>query len=224
MKTISAIILFILSFLLSFFALDNNGKIFNVLSVEEGAQSLHIPKWLRIVLSLAIGVIGLFVTLILYKRCSLTINIIRLQIAYLCTAGAACIDLREYRIPNIFPAVMALSGIVCLSVIFFNKIDGGFSYIISSVVGTTLCAGSMIVVYLFTKGGIGMGDIKLLCSIALLCGANAIAGSAAIGAFLCGIVTIILLIAKKKSIKHGSLPFGPFVFIGLVFSMAFPIA
>lgn len=224
MKFLSAGILTVIVGVLSFAALDNKVKVFNVLSADENEKSLILPKWLRIFIAIFVGAMGFAATLLLYKNCSLQINIIRLQIGYACMAGAACVDLREHRIPNIFPVIMALSGVVCLACLYFTDADGSFSYILSSIVGTVACAICMLIVYAFTKGGIGMGDIKLLCSLALLGGANALACTAAIGAISCGLVTAALLITKKKSIKKDALPFAPFLFLGYALSVLLPIA
>lgn len=220
----SAGTLAIVSAILSAAALDDKTKFFNVLSSKENQQSLKLAVWLRVFICLFVGVLGFIATMLLYKNCSLTVNIIRLQIGYVCIAGAACVDLREQRIPNIFPTVMAIAALACLAYLYFSDSDGGFAYIISSIAGVIACSICMLLVYALTKGGIGMGDIKLLCALALLGGANALACTAAIGAISCGIVTIGLLIAKKKKIKEDALPFAPFVFLGFAVSVLLPIA
>lgn len=224
MKFISAGVLALISVIISFFSLDEKTKIFNVLSEEDGEQIHKIKKTIKILIIVLVGAVGFVSTLCLYKTCSLTINIIRLQIVYVCMAGAACVDLREHRIPNIFPTIMALSGIFCLAYMYFGDIDGAMSYILSSLVGAVLCAVSMLIIYALTKGGIGMGDIKLLCSLALLGGANALAGCACFGSITCGVLTLILVATKKKSIKEDALPFAPFAFIGFVISIVFPVS
>lgn len=224
MKYISASILAIVSGLISAVALNDKIKVFNILSRKENQQSLILSIWLRILLSLFVGIVGFIATLLLYANCSLNVNIIRLQIGYVCMAGAACVDLREQRIPNVFPVIMSVAAISCLAYLYFTDSDGVFAYIISSIVGTIACAICMLIVYALTKGGIGIGDIKLLCSLSLLCGANSLACTAAVGSIICGCVSIILIIMKKKKIKEDALPFAPFAFLGYAISVLLPIA
>lgn len=224
LKILSAVVLTVLSVILSSITLGNKMKILNILSPENSEQTLQIPNWLRVILCILIGAGGFLTTWMLYKNCSLTINIIRLQIAYVCMAGAACVDLREHRIPNIFPAVMSLAGIVCIALLYFTDSDGSIAYIISSLAGTVLCAVCMLIIYAITKGGIGMGDIKLFCALSLLGGANALGCTAAVGAISCGLVTIVLLLLKKKNAKKDALPFAPFAFLGFTVSVLLPIA
>jgi len=224
MKYVSACLLGILSIVLSFMTLDENNKFFNVLSSEGESTSKRIPLRYRCVISLVLGIIGFSATLMLHKNCSLEINVIRLQIAYLGMLGAACVDFRERRIPNVFPAAMALIGLLCLAIMYFTDSDGAFSYILSSLLACVACVICTLLIYALTKGGIGMGDIKLLSALSLLAGANALGCTAAIGALSCGVVTIVLLLAKKKDIKKDSLPFAPFAFLGYAVSIILPIA
>lgn len=223
LRYLSASILALVSAFVAIGALENRIKLFNIFSSDDKKQFLTLPKWLKILIAVFIGVGGFFSTIMLYENCSLTANIIRLQIGYVSMSGAACFDLREHRIPNIFPAAMALAGIVCLSVMYFSNSDGVIAYIVSSLVGAVLCAVSMLIVYALTKGGIGIGDIKLFSSLALLCGANALGGTVAVGAVACGLTTIVLLLSKKKT-KKDALPFAPFAFLGFLISVLLPIA
>ena len=224
MKYLSAGILSIVSALIAVASLDDKIKVFNVLSFNDEIKGLQLPKFLRILLVVVVGIGGFCLTLVLYKNCSLSINIIRLQIGYACLVGAGSVDLRENRIPNIFPVVMSISGLIVLAYMYFSDTDGAFSYILSSIIGTVLCVLFSMVIYFLTKKGIGMGDIKLLCSLSLLCGANSLGGTVAVGSVLCGLVTIVLLITKKKKIKNDSLPFAPFLFLGFVVSVFLSIA
>ncbi|MDO5340383.1 MAG: hypothetical protein Q4E78_09800 [Eubacteriales bacterium] len=49
------------------------------------------------------------------------LNIIKMNIALICLAGAAAMDYREHRIPNIYPLVLSLSAIICLGIGYFNN-------------------------------------------------------------------------------------------------------
>ena len=143
------------------------------------------------------------------------LNQIKLSIALVCLAGAACNDYRERRIPNIFPLVLAVSGIVCLATGYLVDQDGAMAYVAScliATVGVTLC---LTIASVLTKQGIGFGDIKLLGALSLIGGVYVICGTLFFGMVLCCGLAIVLLVAKKKKLAD-SLPFGPFIFLGFI--------
>lgn len=146
------------------------------------------------------------------------LNRMRMLIALVCIAGAGCNDYREERIPNIFPLVMAFSGLVCLAAGYATSQNGAMYYIASSLIATVLVASCMSVAALLTKNGIGIGDIKLLSALALLGGIYTVGGTLFFGMLICFLTAIVLLLSKKKTIKE-SMPFGPFIFIGYMISI-----
>jgi prepilin peptidase CpaA len=76
-------------------------------------------------------------------------------IAVLATAIIACVcDLRTRRIPNTLTLGAALGALV------FHVFDGGMSGLGSSVAGWLV--GPVLLFILFTLGGMGAGDLKLL--------------------------------------------------------------
>ncbi len=76
--------------------------------------------------------------------------------------------------------------------------------------------------YLITRGkGMGFGDVKLAFLIGIVLGFPKII-TALYLAFLTGaIVGSILIIWRKKKLKGGTIPFGPFLIIGAVLSLFF---
>ena len=111
----------------------------------------------------------------------------------------SCNDYREHRIPNIFPFIIAVSGIVCLIVGYFVSQKGAQAYIVSSLFAVASVALGMIVIYFLSKHGIGMGDIKLLCALSILGGVYLISGVIFFAMLSCSITAISLLITKKKN-------------------------
>lgn len=174
-------------------------------------------RWVML-LSIVVGALCYGAAVMIFFHTEEILNRIKMLIALICVAGAACNDYREERIPNIFPLAMAVSGLVCLTVGYVISQNGARSYIASSLIATVLVASCMSVAALLTKNGIGIGDIKLLSALALLGGMYAVGGTLFFGMLICFLAAIILLISRKKTIKE-SLPFGPFVFIGYVMSI-----
>lgn len=146
------------------------------------------------------------------------IGICKMIIALLCMTGAACVDFRERRIPNVFPSIMTVSGMTLLIAGVILKQNGAVAYMTGSFVS---CAASVILLMLasaLTKQGIGAGDIKLIGALALLTGVYAVIGTIFFSSFICGVVAIVALITRKMS-ANNSLPFGPFLFVGLIITV-----
>lgn len=177
-----------------------------------------IGKKLLLVLIIILFAISFAVTWFVFRRVSEPINIAKMLIALVCLVGSACVDFREHRIPNLFPAIMAVSGVVLLAAGYFTQQVGATSYIVSSAIAAGGCVLFLTVASFLSKGGIGAGDIKLLGALGLLCGVYTICETAFISITLCALASIPLLLLKKKTIK-GALPFGPFVLIGFAASV-----
>lgn len=65
----------------------------------------------------------------------------------------------------------------------------------------------------FGAGAIGMGDLKLLVSVGLLGGALRLVTGVVWGALLGGVVILVLLVARRITLKS-YVPFGPFLIYG----------
>ncbi len=87
----------------------------------------------------------------------------RLCVALICITGAATNDIREHRIPNIFPGVMSLTGIACMMIGYLINQDKWMGVIASCVIATVATALCFGLAFIISKHGIGLGDIKLLC-------------------------------------------------------------
>lgn len=118
-------------------------------------------------------------------------------------------DIRFRELPDCFHLVVIL--FYCY--LFFRQ---ALPYPVKSgLFAAVVCGLVLIVVYLIRKDAIGFGDIKVI----ILCAqytAGMIAGiviRGMAGAFLCGIV---LLLLRKADSKYG-LPFVPFLFLGALF-------
>lgn len=145
-------------------------------------------------------------------------NLARLCICLICITGAATNDIREHRIPNIFPGVMALTGIAFMMIGYLTNQEKWMGVIASCVIATVATALCFGLAFIISKHGIGLGDIKLLCGLALMLGVYAICGTVFISIVSCAVISVILLIISKKKFKD-ALPFGPFIFVGYVVSV-----
>ncbi len=145
-------------------------------------------------------------------------NQLKMYTALLCLTGAGVVDFREYRIPNLFPLVMAVVGVLLLALGLITAQEGALSYVISSVFSTVVVTLLMTAASFLTKSGIGAGDIKLMAALSLIGGVYTVGGSLFFGITLCAVAAIVLLLTKKRNLK-GSLPFGPFLYFGYLASI-----
>lgn len=130
---------------------------------------------------------------------------------------AAITDIKEMRIPNKLLIVGLIGRIVILLFEFIFKSDVILDYLKSegfALLGITLIC---IICAFIVKGGLGMGDIKLMMVMSLYLGVEGICYSMFISVVFSSITAIIALIIKKKS-KKDTMPFAPFVLLGAVIS------
>ncbi|RHW43170.1 hypothetical protein D1B31_00390 [Neobacillus notoginsengisoli] len=99
-------------------------------------------------------------------------------------------DIRERKIYNkvLFPFLL-LAFVV-------NGITGGWSGLASTVLGTLVGLGILLIPYFM--GGMGAGDVKLLAVIGALMGAKFVAFSAIYMAFAGGIFALLIIIFRKS--------------------------
>ena len=86
--------------------------------------------------------------------------------------------------------------------------------IIGSVVSLVICLAFLLLMRKITGGGLGYGDVKFLSALSFLCGIYAAIGTMLIALLICVVCSGVLIARKKKTWKD-TLPFGPFLFIGL---------
>ena len=184
----------------------------------ETYTSLPLGKIHRTALILAVAVMCAICGFKIMRSASNVLGIARMLILVLSMAGAACVDYREHRIPNFFPGIMALSAMVLLLLGMLIQQDGAVAYITTNFLAAVCCAIFLFLAAALSRQGIGSGDIKLVTSLALIGGVYAVIGTLLFGVTLCCVGAVVCLITKKKNLS-GSLPFGPFLFVGMVISV-----
>ncbi len=82
--------------------------------------------------------------------------------------------------------------------------------IASAALGGAIGFVLFLLIAMVSRGGMGWGDVKLVALIGLATGFPLVFVAIIMGAILGGIVAAILMITKKKALKH-AIPFGPFL-------------
>ena len=144
--------------------------------------------------------------------------VLRLSTAVVIFPCAAITDIETELLPNFLSVVMIISRIILAAVEFFLNQNEALTGIISSMIVLIVCFVFLLIMSVITHGGLGGGDIKLLAATGFLCDIMIAIGTYIIGLFLCALVSLILLISKKKTVKD-VLPLGPFICAGYFISV-----
>lgn len=174
---------------------------------ETGLRKFHIAfLFISVVVAMICGFIS-------YNRHDSLLSTLKMILA-LCTLNVIAItDIELYKIPNLWVLILFIGR--CLSFIPELIINDGslLLSLINSMVAGTVCLLFLFIVSKITQGGIGYGDVKLFGALGFLCGVRAVVYILILSFFLCAIISIALLITKKKHLKDG-VPMGPFVWLG----------
>jgi leader peptidase (prepilin peptidase)/N-methyltransferase len=130
----------------------------------------------------------------------------------------ALIDYKSYRIPNIF----IIAGLSYRVIIFVFELVFEYEGIWTRGLSELIAAGALglaaLLCGLVLKNSIGFGDIKLFIVMGLLLGLGGIWNSIFVSLVISFIISIVLLITKKKKRKD-AIPFAPAIMIGTYLSV-----
>lgn len=133
------------------------------------------------------------------------------------TFFAAVIDYKIKIIPNELVVGMLIELILIFIPEALSDLRGFKSTIVMSLLGGLIMGGIFLLGRGISKGGMGMGDVKLITVCGLFLGMDSVVGMI-FWALLFSIITgIALMIAKKAKLKT-KLAMGPFFFAGAVVS------
>ncbi len=121
------------------------------------------------------------------------------------------IDLRYKKIPNVitYPGMI----IALLIALIFNRIS-----FISSLLGLIIPGGSILLIALIFKKGLGMGDVKLLAMIGAFIGWQYTLLGLFFGSLIGLIISVILIIYDKIG-RNTQIPFGPYISLGTLITL-----
>ena len=134
-------------------------------------------------------------------------------------AVIAWIDRRSKRIPNSILLAMIPIRLIFLALEWILYPDMGLAMFISSVMGALIGGGLFLLCYFLTRGGIGMGDVKLFAVVGLYVGSGVVMTMVFLSVVASAVYSIIQLLRKKTKLKD-EIPFAPFIWIGLILAMA----
>lgn len=125
----------------------------------------------------------------------------------------AFVDYEKHIIPNYSLAVMLVCRLIILFFEFIFCREAFFKLLLSDAIACIACLLLMVILRVLVKNGIGFGDVKLFSVIGLFVGINGIISVLFLSFLVSFIVSIFLLLTKKKD-KKDQLAFAPFILIG----------
>lgn len=126
----------------------------------------------------------------------------------------AIIDLKINIIPNQL-IIIGLFFRMVMYIVEIISVDNFKDIIISDLSGFGIGFGVLAVVSIVTRQALGAGDVKMFGVIGLLSGAVCTYTTLVFSVFIAAIVSIVLLITRKKG-KKDTIPFGPCILIGYI--------
>ncbi len=147
------------------------------------------------------------------------LKIIRYLILLAALFVIAWTDWHEKRIPNrILLLLLEIRGILLL-LEWAAYPKYGFSLLLSALLGLLLGGGMFLLASGISRGGIGMGDVKLLAAVGSYMGSGSILAVIFLAVTASAVYSIVMLILKKIKLKE-EIPFAPFILIGTILTMA----
>lgn len=137
-------------------------------------------------------------------------------------AVIACIDKRSKRIPNEILLALVYLRAVLLVIEGICYPSYALSMILSVLLGSILGGGMFLICYFITRGGVGMGDVKLFFVAGLYLGSGGIMAVVVTTVFSSAVYSIVQLVRRKAKLQD-EIAFAPFVWIGLILAMALGI-
>lgn len=136
-----------------------------------------------------------------------------LVMAVLCPAFA--VDLTRRRIPNLLSLVLLGGFVLCTALDFFLRPSQALLLLGGSLLGGVGMLAVLGLCRLISRGGVGMGDVKLLSAMGFLLG---LYGSICVLLYaqLAALVCAVILLVSRKATWKDTLPFAPFFTAGFL--------
>ena len=147
------------------------------------------------------------------------LKITRYLILFAALVVTSWIDWNQKRIPNkILLFLLAVRGcLLVLEGLCFSRY--GLAVLLSALSGMVIGGGMFLLAHFISKGGVGMGDVKLFAVIGSYMGSGSIMAALFLSVMSSAGYSVLMLILKKIKLKE-EIPFAPFALVGTILTMA----
>lgn len=193
------------------------GIVINLASDFESPYYENILLWLlgymyKKVRYIAIVAITVFIFAETYHYSQNNYQIIKFCLFFVILMICSIKDIKEKEIPNKVIITGILLGLAVCTISFDTEI------LLDSVITCVITGFILYLVSMATKGGLGMGDMKLMAVCGLFLGFSQTTSVLLISLLLTGVIGIGYILLKKASLKS-TIPFAPFITAGFVINL-----
>lgn len=140
-------------------------------------------------------------------------GIVKMTLAMCVLSCVFITDMELMMIPNMCSIVLLIGRLIIVICEFVWMKEDALVWFLNSIVAMVTSLILLLIMAKVTRGGLGMGDVKLFSSFGFLCGIQAVCFTLVFSFFLCALASTGLLATKKKHLKD-ALPLGPFIWLG----------
>lgn len=214
---LSALILFITTkYYMPKLSLRSNAKLSD--KQNTGSKKLYKIILCMIFIVLFSGICGYYAS----ENATSIVNIVRIAVAFMVLLLAAQTDHKYMIIPNLCSEILLVAGIISIIVEFIYDRENVAAWTFNCIISTIITLIVLLILNRVTKGGIGMGDVKIFSLLSFLCGLRCVFATLMLAFTLCAFVSLFLILLKKKTMKD-ALPLGPFIYFGYGISIILAI-
>lgn len=174
-------------------------------------RELYIWMGISALVSLAAG-------LLIYDKTTSLLSFYKIVFIYLVTSVIAITDVKLRIIPNIVTLFLLIGGVIFHLtdiIILHNQTDIISQILIYNVIASVVVVIVLWVLSLVTRSGMGFGDIKYLGALCFTGGITLLLVSLSVS-LICSLVVGIACVVRKKKKMKDTIPFGPFIMLGVV--------
>ncbi len=135
-------------------------------------------------------------------------------------ALSALSDFKNMTVPNYVIALLGIEGTLMLIVCAIFKPESFLENLLTGVVGFILSFLILLIISLLSKGGFGMGDVKLLSALSYIIGIIPVLSMMFYALFACLLVSLFMIFIKKRD-KKKPIAFVPFIYFGFILDVIF---
>jgi len=131
----------------------------------------------------------------------------------------AIIDLTLHRLPD--PLTAGLFILAAFIIVVQALISHHYGRLVPSLIGSISLVILYLAIMIISRGGMGMGDVKLSASLGLISGFFGVRAVlvSSFAAYVLGAVIGVGLMLAGKAGRRTAIPFGPFMIVGQVISL-----
>lgn len=153
-----------------------------------------------------------------YDRASSLISFCKIIFIYCTSCGIALTDIKLRIIPNLYSMIMLVGGML-FHIVDILVLSGSDPEIMQHILIYNVAAAVVVIIVLcflsfITHSGMGFGDVKYLGALCFTGGITLLLISLTVS-LICSLIYGVINIIRKKKSRKDTIPFGPFIFIGV---------